>query len=322
MVVKTIAAALDATAIRLPNHLAVISSSSSSSLQQKSSDKNNNNNNIPKGTQNRYTYDELRLKTNEVAGFLQAYGYERNDIIVSDLPNIAENLMFQIACNRLGITYATTKNIEGMAKLPKVNGAVSTTGEGYLAETNLPSPYLSGDFVMNLIHGDGLDDFRFEDYDQPDEEIVNIVPHAYYNNTTPFTNSDALELGETAAWELAMVPDDKVCISITLCHAFGMGSAVCSAIHSGATMVLPDVGGIHGCGVPSERALATFEALEHEQCTLLFADTHTIRAMAEYDKPERLVLRGGVCKVGSGSDFLDDTVKFGGVSLKTMGKKA
>jgi hypothetical protein len=267
----------------------------------------------------RLTYDDLRRKTNQMAGFLQAYGYERNDIMVSDLPNIAENLIIQFACNRLGITHATSKNIEGMAKLPKVRGAVCAAGEGYLADTNLPLPFLSGEFLMGMIHGDGLTEFGLDEYDREDGE--NLAPHAYYNNTVPFTNNEALKLGEDAAWELSMIEQDVVCISISLCHAFGMGSAVCSALHGGATMVLPAVGGIQGCGIPSERAKVTFDALEQEKCTLLFADTHTLKALANFDKPERLSLRGGICKTGSGSDILSETVKYGGVSLKTMGKK-
>ena len=126
--VKTIAAALDSVAMTRPHHLAVISPFQTNAVT------------------NKFTYQDLQLKTNELAGFLQAYGYERKDIIVSDLPNVAENLILQIACNRLGVTYATTKNIEGMAKLPQVKGSVCATGEGFLAETNLSLPYLSGEF--------------------------------------------------------------------------------------------------------------------------------------------------------------------------------
>ena len=84
-------------------------------------------------------------------------------------------------------------------------------------------------------------------------------------------------------------------------------------------MVLPTVGGIHGCGDPKERAAATFEVLESEKSTLLFADTHTLKALP--DHPERLNLRGGVCKTGSGSDWLNGTMSYGGIKLKTMGKR-
>ena len=33
------------------------------------------------------------------------------------------------------------------------------------------------------------------------------------------------------------------------------------------------------------------------------------------------LLRGGACKVGSGADFLDETVPFAGVALATVGKR-
>ena len=82
--------------------------------------------------------------------------------------------------------------------------------------------------------------------------------------------------------------------------------------------MLPAVGGIQGCGVPSERAAATFDALETEKCTLLFADTHTLKALP--DVPEKLNLRGGICKIGSGSTILEETRKYGGIKLKTMGE--
>lgn len=298
MVVKTIASALDATAIRVPHHIAVVS---------------------PFQDHPKLTYDEFRRKTTGLAGFLTTYGFERTDIIVSDLPNVTENLILQIACNRLGITYATVKNLEGMAKLPKVRGAVSAVGTGFLAETNLPFPYLSGEFLVDLIHKGGLDEYGFEDDEQDGDITAKAIPHAFYNNLSPFTNEEALTLGKDAAWELAMSESDVVCISVTLCHAFGMGSSVTSAIQTGSTIVLPAVGGIQGCGVPSERAQATLDVLESEKCTLLFADTHTLKALPN-DHPERLNLRGGVCKVGSGSQFLEETVKYGGVSFRTMGK--
>ena len=321
--VRTIAAALDAAATKYPNKIALVSP-----FQEIGKD--------------RLTYEELQTKTQQLAGFLNLYGYERHDILVSDLPNTPENLMLQIACNRLGLSYATVPKLEALAKLPSVKGAVSVDDVGYLAQTGLPLPFLSGQFLLDLMYGGGLDEYKAEDNDQEDslesldddgddldslgrdsasKKSKAIPPHAYYNNTTPFTNQDALALGSNSAWELAMIDTDSICVGVTLCHAFGMGSAICGALESGASIVLPAVGGIKGCGVPSERAKATMQTLESEKCTLLFADTHTLEAMKAYDNPAALNLRGGVCKVASGSDFLDDTVKFGGVPIMTMGKR-
>lgn len=304
MAAKTIAAVLDATALRFPTRRAVVSPFQSHS----------------------FSYEELRQTSDSLAGFLQMYGYERGDLLISDLPNTTENLLVQLACNRLGVYYGTVKDLKQMAKFPKVKGAVSATGSGFLAEINLPYPVLSGDFLVDLIHGGGktmgvsLDDFSSEHVTQDDRENAAETPHAFYNTTTaPYTNAQALQHGQEAAEELIVVEEDVVCISVTLCHAFGMGSAVGSAILRGACMALPAVGGIQGCGVPSERAAATFEVLESEKCTLLFADKHTLKALP--DHPERLNLRGGVCKVGSGSDWLDETVQYGGIKLRTMGKR-
>ena len=334
MAVKTIAAALDVTALRLPDRIALVSASPETLMRTVTATESNSaDDSLPLS---RYTYSDFRDKTNRLAGFLKAYGYERNDVMISDLPNVAENLILQIACNRIGVTYATAKGLEGMAKLTKVRGSASASGTGFLAETSLSLPFLSGDFLLDLIHGTsgssnnslfGLDEFKLEDNEQDDgnnddDAFTTVLPpHAYYNSTKPFTNQEALEMGADAAWELAMIEEDVVCVAITLCHAFGMGSAVCSTLKEGATLVLPDVGGIRGCGVPSERAEATLQVLESEQCTLLFADTHTLKAFPDEDdiRPERFSLKGGVCKVGSGSTFLEETVKCGGATFKTLG---
>ena len=93
-------------------------------------------------------------------------------------------------------------------------------------------------------------------------------------------------------------------MSITLCHGFGLGSACSSALLRGAAIVLPAVGGIRGCGVPSQRAEATLDVLVSQNCSLLFADTHTLKALAACigdAVPTALALRGGVVKIGSGT---------------------
>ena len=311
--VKTIAAALDAAALRFPSRRALVSPLQSSAYKTS------------------FTYQELRQTSNALAGFLNLYGYERHDLIVSDLPNTTENLLLQLACNRLGVYYGTAKNLEALAsQFNKVKGAVTVTADGFLAETNLPLPLLTGEFLVDLIHNGGLSEFASEDHDQEDVHGSELVAHAFYNSKNGYTNQQALQHGQEAADQLKMTEEDVVCISITLCHAFGMGSAVCSALQRGSCMVLPAVGGIQGCGIPSERAAATFDVLESEKCTLLFADTHTLKALPpalvpDKDDPtkERCYLphlRGGICKVGSGSDFLYETKTYGGIKLKTMGK--
>lgn len=302
---KTLAAVLDATALRFPSRRALVS---------------------PFQTQS-FTYDELQKTSDSLAGFLQLYGFERRDLLISDLPNTTENVILQLACNRLGVQFGTVKNLEQMIQFPKVKGAVSVDATtGFLAETLLPLPCLSGELLADLIQGGNVggmsrEVYSMDHFDQQElQDDASTTPHAYYNSTShAYTNGQALQHAHEAAEELIVVEQDVVCIAVTLCHAFGMGSAVGSCLVRGACIALPAVGGIQGCGIPSERAIATLEVLESEKCTLLFADTHTLKALPDY--PERLHLRGGVCKIGSGSEWLDETRTYGGISLRTMGQK-
>jgi hypothetical protein len=298
MVIATLAGALDAIAARAPCRLALTS---------------------PFQSQQKFTYAELGRTTNALASWLSLYGLEQNDLLVSDLPNTSENLMLQIACNRLGVGYGTAKTLEQMAKnFPKVKGAVSVHSKGFLAETILPIPYLSGDLLVDLIHNGGLDGFMDEDIDSGDFDDA----HGFYNTTTPYTNRQLLQQGQETIDAVPVIESDVLCIAVTFCHPFGIGSAVGSAFLTGATIALPAVGGIQGCGNPSERADATLEVLQSEHCTLLFADTHTFQALPELssEQTQKLSLRGGVCKIGSGSTYLNETRVYGGATMMTMGK--
>jgi len=189
---KSIAGLVDQIALRSPSHLAL-----TSPFQK-----------------HKFTYKELSEKTHALAGWLSLYGFEKRDLLVSDLPNTSENLMVQLACNRLGVCYATAKDLESMSKFAKVKGSIAADSTGFLAETNLSLPCLSAEFLEDLIHKGGLDDFFEEVAD--DSEISDV--HAYYNSTSPFTNEQALQLGEDAAFKLAVHEGDVVCVSVTLCH--------------------------------------------------------------------------------------------------------
>ena len=143
--------------------------------------------------------------------------------------------------------------------------------------------------------------------------------HAFYNSTSPLTNDTIDELAEDAIRHLELTPSDTACVSITLSHAFGIGSAAAACLSSGASISLPNVDGLHGCGVPSDRAAATLLALE-DGATVLYADTHTLKALPEeVNLPQ---LRTGVCKVASGADFLERSSSLGSTALWTLGKRA
>merc|ERR1712050_529596 len=133
---------------------------------------------------------------------------------------------------------------------------------------------------------------------------------------------------------LQITAADRVLVSITLCHAFGIASAVGSALNAGAAVVLPGSSGIRGCGSPSQRAQVTLSVLESQRCSLLFADVHTLKALPSPGQADLSKLRGGACKVGSGSDFLEEVreaklgpngelrpLEYAGVALVAVGKK-
>merc|ERR1712224_1176519 len=128
------------------------------------------------------------------------------------------------------------------------------------------------------------------------------MPLGYYSSVKPITDSAAMAAGAATREHLSMIESDLVLVSITLNHLFGIGSAVSAALQSGAAIVLPDAGGVVDRG---QRARSMLECMGSLGCTLLIADTHTLTALKEAGPAEHLKsLRGGLVKVGSGSDFL------------------
>ena len=92
-----------------------------------------------------------------------------------------------------------------------------------------------------------------------------------------------------------------------------------SALLSGAGIALPAVGGIRGCGVPAERVQASLDMIKKLGCTLMFADTHTLKALPDVE-PGSLTLKGGAVKIGSGADLLAETRDYAGITLQCVGK--
>jgi hypothetical protein len=163
-------------------------------------------------------------------------------------------------------------------------------------------------------------------------ESAASAPHAFFGSAKALTCGELWELGADAQKQLGITAEDRVCVSITLMHSFGIASAVAGTIQAGAAVVLPAVGGIRGCGVPSQRAEVTLEVLASTKASLLFGDFHTLKALPEPGTTDLGALRGGVIKCGSGIDFMDreeatvgDTtlpLAYAGVPFKMLGKKA
>ena len=257
-------------------------------------------------------FGTLERRAAATAAVLSSKGLEAGQVLISDLQNTSQNLVVQLACSSLGVAYGTAKNDAALAKL------TSTLDVGGILCTDAPND-------GHMAHGVSLilpaADLHQESMGREGESVSGGANenHAFYNSTSPLTNDTIEELAEDAIRHLELTPSDTACVSITLSHAFGIGSAAAACLSSGACISLPNVDGLHGCGVPSDRAAATLLALE-DGATVLYADTHTLKALpSDVNLPQ---LRTGVCKISSGADFLEQGSPFAGLNLWTLGKRA
>ncbi len=331
VIAKSMSNVVDIVAATLPEHIAIIQATRGTTL-------------LPS-----LTYRELQMFTTRLASGLMKMGVKPGTVVMSDLPNISENVILQIACNRLGAAVGTATNyesIESMRNEIDVSACVSTSNPledrsnhifGDLASSMSCKPIvLSIESLCNMGRKykkawwrekdtNQSDVVRFESLlhydvskfkDVRDKDDIDEMPFAYFNSTNPLTCREVLDHGANAAEELSLKVEDKVCVSIPLSHAFGIGSACASALCSGSTVVLPD---IHSCSVPSLCADATLSTLKNYECTILFVDTHTLKVLPDINEDELPHLKGGVCKIRLGLDFLPEQREFAGKIFKTIG---
>lgn len=125
------------------------------------------------------------------------------------------------------------------------------------------------------------------------------------------SHAELLALGEQASSYLKMKAADRLCLPIPVAHPFGFGSGVLAVLLAGGTLVLP----------ASKSIEDVLTAVETEECTLVYADSHIVKALAAAQNPATQSLRGGICKIGSGTAIgLGENVDFNGVPLATIGK--
>jgi len=267
-----------------------------------------------------WSYGDLSNRVGRLAGKLKQMGYGPGGAIASDLTSTAENLLLQLAASHLGAAVLTVKNAEAFDTLSKsvpVHGAVAESAHSFLLSSSFTAPPVCVEPAPGVA---SLADMYEQRCGRPPPFQAD-GPLGFYGSASPTTQSAALAAGASAKHKLAMTEKDIILVSVTLNHLFGIGSGVSSALLSGAAIVLPDASGVTGCGSPSQRAEATQNDLAHLNCTLLLADTHTLKALKVAGSPELKSLRGGICKVGSGTDFLEETDEYAGVTLATIGKK-
>lgn len=286
------------------------------------------------------SYADLRRAGLQLAGRLfdrigskASNGGKPIPAVVSDLPNTVENLVLQVACSRLSVAYATVKDAKMLgdfmadgSSLVNFVHSVPASTESWLhssGQGSQPESTSVEDLFKELLSGSEEEGPVLTEGCSGDEDR----PHACFNTATkPLREREMMMLATDAQKTLQLLPTDKVCVSITLCHPFGIASGVGSVFSAGSTLVLPAVGGIRGCGVPAERAEACLKVLQEEECSVLFSDAPIIKQLEQLPSGnarglELPHLRTGVVKTGSGGDFLEEKIRIGGTELWTMGKK-
>lgn len=304
-----------------------------------------------------WSYAELQRQALSLSRELQRErGVGAGSLVFTNLPNVAEGILLQLACSRLGAIVVTAKDANQLATIVSSNSLTSSNSSIgavqcavvapppattqvdaanlWVYEHTFSTPHIvAGSEEMNsmldsLTHDKETTDLADEEENGATNIDVQDTPLAYFGTSKALTQNEIWHQGQEMVDLLSMTQSDRVCVSISLYHAFGIGSACSAAFQSGSAIVLPAVGGLQGCGVPSQRATVTLQTMVSEQCTLLFADTHTLRALHEEPLCTELNqsnlsnhLRGGVCKTGSGSEILSETVDLAGVRLATLGKR-
>lgn len=239
----------------------------------------------------KWTYKEFWDNVQRVAGGLKKMGYHSGQVIASDMGNSVANLVLHMAVAHNGMQVLTVKNKEELDALTEqvfVDGAVMSSGASFLSKASFPNSSLEASAFAQLAGpvSEGATD-----------RMANL---AYYSSPNPVTNREVYLYGVGTAGTLEIKPDDQVCIGVSLNHPFGMGSVI-SAIVRNATVHLPDL-----------------SKPELGDSTILMTDTHKLAALRDAAKGGSK-LRGGIVKVGSGYDLLNEKEKVGDAELWTLG---
>lgn len=203
------------------------------------------------------------------------------------LPNVAENVLVQLAASINNIRVVTVKDADGMAKLEALQcKGLITSLENHLGSGKAaPSSAIIPPIVTGTENVTG-DFLRFAELltmgdvpaAPPQDSVVDATDQQmyFYNSAKGVSQTELIDAGDAAAVELALTPADRVCLPITLNHSFGFGSGGLAAFRSGAALVLPSA-------APSAKeTLAAIKGADNTPgCSVLYADTHTLNALLE-----------------------------------------
>jgi acyl-CoA synthetase (AMP-forming)/AMP-acid ligase II len=252
---------------------------------------------------------------------------EKGELTVSmRLDNCAENVVAQLACASTGVPLVTYKTVEDLGNANLTSHAVTTTTSLAVLMADVPLSAAEGKTsdesdLGGILYYRPKGAIKMEDAKAKSilslsglslgtnsEEVFHSTSF-YYNSPREVSFEQLLHGGVQMGDYMNLTEDDKLCIPVTLNHAFGFAGAL-AAFGKGSAVVLPS---------PKPNPAFTLAAVENSGATILFADTHTLKALDGSPTPPGL--RGGLVKVGSGEVLgAAEPVMWGNVPFATVGE--
>merc|ERR1712032_186263 len=214
-------------------------------------------------------------------------GFERGDVIATDLPPSVGNVLLQFAVSHNGMQMMSTKDageLERLAQVVPVRGAVMGNRSSFLSKTSLSLKSPIAEIKGKASEG----------------ETNRKLDLAYYGTTKAVTNRETYLAGVGTAGLLEITPDDTICIATSTNKLLGMGSVV-SGIVRNATVCIPDMAN-----------------LDLGDSTLVVTDEDNLEKVRKAAKPGS-GLRGGLVHVNDGDDVLLATEDIAGIKFRIVG---
>lgn len=232
-----------------------------------------------------WKYDELWSNITRLSGGLNAMGYGKGDVVVSDLGLSAYNILLQTALAHSGMKILTVSNAEEFERLSQivyVRGAVSVDSSSFLSKFNFDLPGLDVESLKSL---------KGKSLEGATDRKQTL---AYYHSPSATTNREVYLYGVGTAGTLEIEENDKVCIGTSLNHPFGMGSVV-AAIVRNSSVHIPDMA-----------------KPDLSDSTILVAGADTV---SKFKLGSETKLRTGIVRTGDGYDLLAEKRQEGNLAL-------
>ena len=276
------------------------------------------------GSDVRWTYGEFVDRARCFAAGLAEMGYRPGERLGARLDNSEHLLVALVGASLVGADVETAKTAEALMHID-CRGTIVHYADAAVAGAMLgahePIAVGGGAITEPIVHYDILiEAFRGH------KETASLPPgtsvSSYFFSTQKAATEAALVANAASSSEALAIKGngvDRVCVSVPLAHPMGFGFGALAAFHAGATVVLPSL-----AGGAEAAAAATMDAMANEKCTLMLADSHTLKALpAGLEKPPEGMerFRGGLTKIGSGDAIgLGEPRTWAGVGFKTVGK--